>query len=115
MKHPTFKSRWLPLILVLATLMALLLVACTEDGSGETTPADTTVATDPVTGEPTVEPDSDETTEAPSDKVEETTVADGEETTGKPKKGCGSVIGGMAVLMMAVTGACAIAWKKKDE
>ena len=33
MKHPTRKSRWLPLILALATLMAILLVACTEGGT----------------------------------------------------------------------------------
>ena len=85
MKHPTFKSRWLPLILVLATLMALLLVACTEGGSGETTtPADTTVATDPVTGEPTVEPDSDEATEAPSEEATTEEVTTEEATTEDP-------------------------------
>ena len=72
MKSTNRKTRWLPLILALATLMALLLVACTQGGNGDTTPADTTVATDPATGEPTAEPD----TEAPTEEVtteEETT------------------------------------------
>ena len=41
MKHPTRKSRWLPLILALATLMAILLVACTEGDIEDTAPADT--------------------------------------------------------------------------
>ena len=69
MKH-TRKTRWLPLLLALATLMALLLVACNEGGGEDTTPQDTTL-TDPITGEPTAEPDSDDVTEAPTD--EETT------------------------------------------
>ena len=33
MKPTNRKTRWLPLILALATLMALLLVACTEGGT----------------------------------------------------------------------------------
>ena len=68
MKHPNRKTRWLPLILALATLMAILLVACTEGGTEDTTPADTT-ATDPVTGEPTAEPDTDGDTEAPTEEA----------------------------------------------
>ena len=55
MKHSTRKTRWLPLILALATLMAILLVACTEGGTEDTTPADTT-ATEPVTDAPTASP-----------------------------------------------------------
>ena len=72
MKHPNRKNRLLPLILALATLLALLLVACTQGGSTDTTASDTT-ATDPVTGEPTAEPDgtTPEDTETPTD--EETT------------------------------------------
>ena len=46
MKPTNRKSRWLPLILALATLMAILLVACTEGGTEggteDTTPANTT-------------------------------------------------------------------------
>ena len=72
MKHPTRKSRWLPLILALATLMAILLVACTEGGTEDTTPADTT-ATEPVTDAPTAEPDTNSDTEDPATRVNEPT------------------------------------------
>ena len=85
MKHNNRKTRWLPLILVLATLTALLLVACTEGGSSDGTTADTTIAvTDPVTGEPTVEPDSDETTEAPTEEATTEEVTTEEATTEDP-------------------------------
>ena len=62
--------------------------------------------------------ETDEITEpadtvTPIDKAEETTVADGEDTAAKPKKGCGSVIGGMAILLVA--GVAVAAMKKKDE
>ena len=68
MKHPTRKSRWLPLLLALATLMAILLVACTEGGTEDTTPADTT-ATEPVTDAPTDAPGTEG--ETPTDEVTE--------------------------------------------
>ena len=71
MKHPTRKNRWLPLILALVTLMALLLVACTELGTQETTD-DSTELTDPATGEPSAEPDSGDVTEEPSAAVTDT-------------------------------------------
>ena len=83
MKHPTRKTRWLPLILALATLMAILLVACTEGGTEDTTPADTT-ATDPVTGEPTAEPDTDGDTEAPTEEATTEEVTTEEVTTEDP-------------------------------
>ncbi|MBQ4112957.1 MAG: DUF4091 domain-containing protein [Clostridia bacterium] len=77
MKH-TRKTRWLPLILVLATLLALLLVACNEGGTEDTTPEET-VATTPVTGDSTAEPD---VTEAPTgDVTEEATEIPTEEIT----------------------------------
>ena len=71
MKHSTRKNRLLPLILLLVTLTALLLVACTELGTQDTT-TDSAEVTDPATGEPTVEPDTGEPTEAPSDEVTDT-------------------------------------------
>ena len=83
MKHPNRKTRWLPLILALATLMALLLVACTEGGTEDTTPADTT-ATDPVTGEPTAETDTDGDTEAPTEEATTEEVTTEEVTTEDP-------------------------------
>ena len=83
MKHPNRKTRWLPLILALATLMAILLVACTEGGTEDTTPADTT-ATDPVTGEPTAEPDTDGDTEAPTEEATTEEVTTEEVTTEDP-------------------------------
>ncbi len=70
MKHPFRKNRLLPIILVLATLLALLLVACTETGTQETTPADTVTATDPATDEPTNDI-TDMTTEEPADSSTE--------------------------------------------
>ena len=78
MKHPTRKTRWLPLILALATLMALLLVACTEGGTEDTTPTDTTAA---VTDAPTAEPDTDGGTEAPTDENTTEEVTTSEVTT----------------------------------
>ena len=83
MKHPNRKTRWLPLILALATLMAILLVACTEGGTEDTTPADTT-ATDPVTGEPTAEPDTDGDTEAPTEEATTEEITTEEVTTEDP-------------------------------
>ena len=83
MKPTNRKTRWLPLILALATLMALLLVACTEGGTEDTTPADTT-ATDPVTGEPTAEPDTDGDTEAPTEEATTEEVTTEEVTTEDP-------------------------------
>ena len=83
MKHPTRKTRLLPIILALATLLTLLLVACTETMSDETLPADTTLTTDPVTGEPVTSPDTEgaadteETTEALTEALtEEVTTED---------------------------------------
>ena len=83
MKHSTRKTRLLPLILALATLLTLLLVACTEVLPDETQPADTTLTTDPVTGEPVTSPDTEgtadteETTEAPTEILtEEVTTED---------------------------------------
>ena len=84
MKHTTFKSRWLPFILVLATLMALLLVACTEGGSGETTTPAGSVVTDPVTGEPTAEPNTDGDTEAPTEEATTEDATTEEVTTEDP-------------------------------
>ena len=80
MKHTNRSPRWLPILLVLATLTALLLVACTQDLTEDTTPA----LTDPITGEPTEAPDTDGDTEAPTDEVttEETTTE--EVTTDDP-------------------------------
>ena len=78
MKHSTRKTRWLPLILALATLLSLLLVACTVEGGEETTPAGTEEATNPVTDAPTAEPAPDHGTEAPT---EEATEAPTEEAT----------------------------------
>ena len=80
MKRSARSLRWLPIILALATLTALLLVACTQDLPEDTTPA----ATDPITGEPTEAPDTDGDTEAPTDEVttEETTTE--EVTTDDP-------------------------------
>ena len=83
MKHPNRKTRWLPLILALATLMALLLVACTEGGTEDTTPADTT-ATEPVTDAPTAEPDTDGDTEAPTEEATTEEVTTEEVTTEDP-------------------------------
>ena len=85
MKSTNRKTRWLPLILVLATLMALLLVACTEGGNGESAP-ESTVATDPVTGEPTAEPDgtTPEDTETPTDEETTEEVTTEEVTTEDP-------------------------------
>ena len=85
MKSTNRKTRWLPLILALATLLALLLVACTEDGSGESAP-ESTVATDPVTGEPTAEPDgtTPEDTETPTDEETTEEVTTEEVTTEDP-------------------------------
>ena len=83
MKPTNRKTRWLPLILALATLMALLLVACTEGGTEDTTPADTT-DTDPVTGEPTAEPDTDGDTEAPTEEATTEEVTTEEVTTEDP-------------------------------
>jgi hypothetical protein len=83
MKHPTRKSRWLPLILALATLMAILLVACTEGGTEDTTPADTT-ATEPVTDAPTAEPDTNSDTEAPTEEATTEEVTTEEVTTEDP-------------------------------
>lgn len=80
MKRSARSLRWLPIILALATLTALLLVACTQDLPEDTTPA----VTDPITGEPTEAPDTDGDTEAPTDEVttEETTTE--EVTTDDP-------------------------------
>ena len=83
MKHPTRKSRWLPLILALATLMAILLVACTEGGTEDTTPADTT-ATEPVTDAPTAEPETNSDTEAPTEEATTEEVTTEEVTTEDP-------------------------------
>ena len=83
MKHPTRKSRWLPLILALATLMAILLVACTEGGTEDTTPADTT-ATEPVTDTPTAEPETNSDTEAPTEEATTEEVTTEEVTTEDP-------------------------------
>ena len=83
MKHPNRKTRWLPLILALATLMAILLVACTEGGTEDTTPADTT-ATEPVTDAPTAEPDTDGDTEAPTEEATTEEVTTEEVTTEDP-------------------------------
>ena len=83
MKHPNRKTRWLPLILALATLMALLLVACTEGGTEDTTPADAT-ATEPVTDAPTAEPDTDGDTEAPTEEATTEEVTTEEVTTEDP-------------------------------
>ena len=75
MKRSTCKNRLLPIILALATLLTLLLVACTEVLPDETLPADTTLTTDPVTGEPvTGEPVTSPDTEGAAD-TEETTEA----------------------------------------
>ena len=62
MKHNTRKNRWLPLILALATLLALLLAACTGGTTEDTTPGDT-VVTDPATGESATSPDTNGVTE----------------------------------------------------
>ena len=70
MNHRTRKNRWLPLTLVLAALLALLLVACTEGGFEDTTPADTAV-TQPAAEDPTQE--SDTRDEPPTGEVTETT------------------------------------------
>ena len=83
MKPTNRKTRWLPLILALATLMALLLVACTKGGTEDTTPADTT-ATDPVTDAPTAEPDTDGDTEAPTEEATTEEVTTEEVTTEDP-------------------------------
>ena len=83
MKHPNRKTRWLPLILALATLMAILLVACTEGGTEDTTPADTT-ATEPVTDTPTAEPDTNSDTEAPTEEATTEEVTTEEVTTEDP-------------------------------
>lgn len=83
MKRSTCKNRLLPIILALATLLTLLLVACTETMPDETLPADTTITTDPVTGEPVTSPDTEgaadteETTEALTEALtEEVTTED---------------------------------------
>ena len=83
MKHPTRKSRWLPLILALATLMAILLVACTEGGTEDTTPADTT-ATEPVTAAPPPAPATNSDTEATTEEVTTEEVTTEEVTTEDP-------------------------------
>ena len=83
MKHPTRKTRWLPLILALATLMAILLVACTEGGTENTTPADT-AATEPVTDAPTAEPETNSDTEAPTEEATTEEVTTEEVTTEDP-------------------------------
>ena len=77
MKHSIRKNRWLPLILVVATVLTLLLVACTQGGNEETAPSDTAGVTSPSAGESTHEPgtvgsSSEEATDAPT---EETTPA----------------------------------------
>lgn len=77
MKHSIRKNRWLPLILVVATVLTLLLVACTQGGNEETSPSDTVGATSPSAGDSTHEPgtvgsSSEEATDAPT---EETTPA----------------------------------------
>ena len=82
MKH-TRKTRWLPLILALATLSALLLVACTRGGGDNTTPTDA-VTTDPVTGEPTAEPNTDGDTEAPTEEATTEEATTEEVTTEDP-------------------------------
>ncbi len=78
MKHPNCKTHLLPLILVLATLMALLLVACTGGGGEDITPQNTVAVTDPATGEPVTAPgtdtpetaaDSEAVTETPTEEV----------------------------------------------
>ncbi len=79
MKHPTRKNRLLPLILLLVTLTALLLVACTELGTQDTT-ADSAEVTNPATGEPTVESGTEEPTETPSDEVTNTPTIEVTET-----------------------------------
>ena len=74
MKHSARKTRLLPIILALATLLTLLLVACTESLPDETLPADTTLTTDPVTGEPVTTPDTEgvaDDTQAATDAVTE--------------------------------------------
>ena len=73
MKHSIRKNRWLPLILVVATVLTLLLVACTQGGNEETAPSDTAGVTSPSAGESTHEPDtvgspSEEATEAPTEE-----------------------------------------------
>ena len=83
MKHPARKIRWLPLVLTLATVLALLLVACTEG----TSPVDTTTLTET----PTTEPDgtlddtevSSETT-SEGDTTEETEAETTVDTTEDP-------------------------------
>ncbi len=76
MKHATRKLRWLPIALALATLMTLLLVACTTDVPEETTPSDTVVTTDAPTDAPTV-PDTDAGTDPVTDTpTEEATTED---------------------------------------
>lgn len=81
----TRKLRWLSLVLTVATLMAHLLVACTEGGNENTTPADSATVTAPATDELTREPDTaaeppteevtteEVTTEAPATRVNEPT------------------------------------------
>ncbi len=81
MKQSTRKTRLLPIILVLATLMALLFAACTTKGGSETTPGDTTVVTDPVTGEPVTVPDTEGTAKDTEALTETPTEALTEEVT----------------------------------
>ncbi len=81
MKRPARKAHWLPLILTLATLAALLLVACTEGGREDTTPADPSTATEPVTEAPAVEPDTEDKT--PTEETTEAITAE-EVTTEDP-------------------------------
>lgn len=81
----TRKLRWLSLVLTVATLMAHLLVACTEGGNENTTPADSATVTAPATDVLTREPDTaaeppteevtteEVTTEAPATRVNEPT------------------------------------------
>ena len=94
MKRSTCKNRLLPIILALATLLTLLLVACTETMPDETQPADTTITTDPVTGEPVTSPDTEgaadteETTEALTEALtEEVTTEDPATRINEPTDG----------------------------
>ena len=94
MKHSTRKTRWLPLILALATLLTLLLVACTKDEGGDTTPQNTLPMTAPATDEPVTSldtegtADTEETTEAPTEiSTEEVTTEDPATRVNQPTDG----------------------------
>ena len=85
MKRSARSLRWLPIILALATLMALFLVACTTDVPNEPTEEGTPAVTDPATGDSVTDAPTEQVTDQATDTpTEEVTTDDPATRENKP-------------------------------